>query len=56
MLNRQNCEKWGKTGISKRVIKALFLNVYEKFLVSQNNVNFIVGGLKHKPGIFTIYA
>ena len=58
MLNRQNCEKWGKTGISKRVIKALFVNVYGKFQfsVSQNNVNFVVGGLKHKPGIFTIYA
>ena len=55
---RQNCEKWGKTGISKRVIKALFVNVYGKFQfsISQNNVNFVVGGLKHKPGIFTIYA
>ena len=52
MLNRQNCEKWGKTG------KALFVNVYGKFQfsISQNNVNFVVGGLKHKPGIFTIYA
>ena len=58
MLNRQNCEKWGKTGISKRAIKALFVNVYGKFQFSipQNNVNFVVGGLKHKPGIFTIYA
>ena len=58
MLNGQNCEKWGKTGISKRVIKALFVNMYGKFQfsISQNNVNLVVGGLKHKSAIFTIYA
>ena len=58
MLNRQNCEKCGKTGISKRDIKPLVVNIYGKFQfsISQNNVNFVVGGLKHKPGIFTIYA
>ena len=58
MLKWQNCEKWGKTGKSRRVIKALFVKKYGKFQfsISQNNVNFVVGGLKHKPGIFTIYA
>ena len=56
MLNWQNCEKWGKTGKSKRVIKALFVKKYGKFQfsISQNNVYFVLGGLKYKPGIFTI--
>ena len=58
MINRQKFEKLCKIGISKRVIKTLFVNVYGKFQFSatQINVNFVVGGLKHKPGIFTIYA
>ena len=52
-----NYEKWCKTAKSNRVLEASFFNIFEKLQLStsQNNMNFVVGALKHIIGIFTIH-